>query len=569
MKNRPYFFNLWNFISNFGRLKGYDFEIKINTFFKKNDFMLLNNESQIGKKYVKGKSGVYHEVDLLAYSTHTRELVIGECKSSRRIKTNEVINFVYKCDDVLDILVKKFEPLILTKLFFSLYPFPLDGYRICWYNGIIPFEFSIDSAPIFLLDKIFVSRINEIIFNHFCDPQKRKMLIEKYNEISKNIKKIMKNINFFQEYDWKHDRNMKNDFNNMLNNVDEIDFNLKQIEMYKEPIYNVLIKEIISNKIKTRRNYVWRKRYFMHKINEKVDRINDYKLIKRLLIENIPVNKISKIMPTQYLHTKIILDILNKNISKYIDYVNLLKKHSIKDSKIDQYHYKLITPALFLLNQDDVKTFFNFIIKILNTSFLDLHFTLCRHIIKSLLRKDILNSIDFYNYIQNINNIINMPWDINEYDIVKYAKSPELDYLHKLIPFYVSSRYLADLIINDEIIDLDTYNQYKDYLVNIFWLDADLDYLSVIYSSPITTKIRDFFISNGIDIIHTRRIYYPKYSKITAFLDIAIDIIKNDITRDVRICDFCGLYSTEHFKYLAGISYYLCDECYKHFFDDI
>lgn len=567
---RPYFYDLWDYIINFGALEGYQFEYEVNLFFKKNDYKTLLEDYDLGKKYFKGLSGVEHEIDLFVYNKNMKELVIGECKTGIRVKSKDIINFVFKCNDVLNIIENDFESDYITRLYLSLNKLPLDGYRICWYYGIIPFEFAVDGVPIYLQDNVFKNMITEIILKYYCDPIDRKLLIDLNNDVRKNTLNIIKKIKFYQEYDWKNDLKIRNNFNELLDIVNNINYKLKQIELYNEPIYDLLVNEILSKKIKSRARYLRRKRYFLQQLEEKVDRINDYIIIKNLLEKKAHSSIIKKIMPNQYLFIKIIKKIINEGFDNIEEYHEILTKHfKIKKSKINQYHYRLFTPALTILNENDIKIFMNFMINIVKIWYTDLNLTLSRHIIKSILRKDILNSSELNKYLKKLNNLVNLPWDINEYDIIKYTKPGELQYLHKFLPYHASSRYLADLINCNIISDMDTYKKYTEYFVNMFWLENDPDYVSVLYSSPMTEKTRNYFISNGIDIITTRRIYYPEYSKITPFHTYAIDSVRDEIQRDIRICDFCGLKTTEHFNYISGISYYLCDKCYEVFFENI
>jgi len=561
MEMHPSFFPLWQDITSKKDYTGLEFENRINAFFSNNDFHLVYEDEEFGKnKYIVGKSGVSHEIDLVAFEVKTKELIIGECKTSKKIKTNDVINFIFKCDDIMEILIKKYHPLVITKCFFSLYPFPLDGYRLCWFSGVIPFELSVESVPIFIQHQVYRAYINKIITNPYCESHDRIFLDDAYNEILNNVNNKLNSINFYEEYDWKQDRIMKNDFTNKLNAYYDIVYKINQVQRYQQPIYEILIYEILSGKIRTRQYYIKRTRYFLHKIHERIDRINEYVIIKKILNQKHSINTVKNIMPKEYLYTKIVYGILNE-VHNYDDYKKLLIKHSIKSSIFNIFHYRLITPAFFLLPEEQLKQFLTIIKQFSNISVLN--YNICRHIIKSILRKDIINSVEFYNYLERINRIVNFPWEINEYDIVKYSKSPEVDHLNKMIPFFASSRYLADLILNDEILDLDTYNQYKEYLVNIFWLDADPDYLSVLYSSPETTPVSDFFTSHNIDVIETRHIFIPEYSTISSFLRDTVDAIKNDTSRDERLCDYCGLDVTEHIRFVAGKSYNLCDNCYN------
>lgn len=223
-----YVYDIWKTASSSRELKGHKFEAVINSQLVELGFEPLTCNVQ-GKNYVKGASGVSHEIDVCSFNPKTKELLLAECKTGRLVRYTDVLKFIVKTDDVIEQLKTKHPFEKTTKMLVALHDVDPNGYMMCWYYGIIPMQCSDYKLPVFIAPYIIQELTSEIKANPYPTEKTRQTLLTRATTISDEIKSFFANIKPSERYKIRIEKNMRSDVENHIRVLEETLSTLNQL----------------------------------------------------------------------------------------------------------------------------------------------------------------------------------------------------------------------------------------------------------------------------------------------------------------------------------------------------
>lgn len=554
-----YALDLWKILLDVKKLKGLEFESEVNNSLEEIGFRKLTRH-KAGRNYIKGASGVTHEIDICAYNADSNELLIGECKTSRLIRYRNVLNFIAKSKDIVDRFTKEVSPTKVTKILIATNDFDPNGYKICWFYGIIPFQCS-NPVPIFLASRIIENQMAEIEKSGYSSLKIRSGLSASASEIVKETDSFWSGVGAGKQYDLKADKKLRPkiyDLHATLTQVQKILVQLRELG-YRIPEY--LANLVLSGEIKDRESYVEAKSQLLQRFDLASASLSDYDILITLYRQECEPSSVKAILPHQFHCYEIAERILNQEIDSAMKFWKATKAH-----KKRVHHYTVMQAAFSTMKEKELQRIVDFYIENLKISYNELRYVSSRHILREMAGYRISNTEDLESYIKRTNRIFRFRLPLSSTDLVRYAKYHELKRVLGLyFPYLNASRSIADLIILGNIRSSRDLNYVRVEIMDLYWLDQRPSYNSILEVSPVTDRVQRFFRRLGVFLEPKIFSHHRELVKADKDLgEIVRSIAATRITK-AKLCKACGKRIASRLIKIALEPTLVCNNCFDLF----
>jgi len=554
-----YMLELWKKVTEIRNFKGYQFESQLDPFLKTIGFTNLT-QNELGKKYVEGASGVSHEVDICAFNPDTKELLIGECKTGQIVRYGDILKFIVKSQDLSDKLTIRLNPYKVTKVIISTNNIDANGYKICWFYGIIPIQCSL--IPFYLARPIIQEKMENIEKSEFFTHKTKEDINNTASNILNKIDSYLINVGIGKQCNLKLEKEINSEINDIDLTLTEYKSTLDQLNELGFRIPTYLANLIISGKVQTRQSYIEAKNQLLYKFRLGINSLSDYEILKLLIKDPININIVSTILPLSFYSYQIAASVSNREIQSADDFRERLQTFK-KLSGVHLNNWSIMEAAYMTMEEEQISKLVNFYIQYLEYEFTQLRYEQSRHIIKQLKRKGNWTSQQLLSYISKTNNIARFSPLLSSTDIVRYAKGKEFKILIKYFPREIASRWIADLIILNKIHSKSDYSLACEEVSDLYWLDQIPSYKEITDTSPVTKKTLGFFNKIGIYVKPTMIIEHEEVVSVNKEIEYFSNLIRTRKITNTRLCKSCRRNVSSRMVKVALDFIPVCKECYN------
>lgn len=557
-----YVYAIWKTASSSRELKGHKFETVINNQSVKLGFEPLTCNVQ-GKNYIKGASGVSHEIDVCSINPETKELLLVECKTGRLVRYTDVSKFIVKTDDVVEQLKVKHAFQKTTKILVALHDIDPNGYMMCWYYGIIPIQCSEHKLPVFIAPYIIQELASEIEANPYPTEKTRQTLLTRATTISDEINSFFAEIRRSERYKIRIEKEMRSKVEDHIRNLEETLSTLNQLADLGYDVSSYLVNLLFHGKIQEREDFNKVKKDLLTKYRLNKARIDNYVILSALMKKACDKDRLVKIFPVETACCNIARKIAKRNIGSKDEFRSELRIVRKECGKRIGY-YDVLRATFTVLPDDEIRSVIRYYAEDLRFPTEKLRYSISRYILKQLASRAILSKKDLDQYLNRENSLLQFPIPLVHDDLVRYAKYHELKkILTQFFPFKVASRSVADLIALGKIRSLKDVEVIRTEVADIYWLEERPSFESIISLSPLTKVCVRFFGHFGKHIRPTIYLHHPELLSVDDDLIGLIEALQLRRVAKAKICEACGREISARIISIMGKPLVVCDKCSK------
>lgn len=555
-----YVYDVWKTAFSSRGIKGHRFESVISNQLEKLGFEPLTYSVQ-GKNYVKGASGVSHEIDVCSFNLKTKEMVLAECKTGRLVRYTDVLKFIVKTDDVIGQLKIEHPIKKTTKILIALHDIDPNGYLMCWYYGIIPVQCSEYKLPVFVAPYIIQTLISDIESNPYPTSRTRKNVLTRVTAVSDEIISFLTNIKPSERYNIRVEKEIRSKAEDLIRFLEETLSTLMQLADLGYDVPTYLANLLFHGKIQDREEFKKTKNDLLTKYKLNKAKVDDYMILGSLMKKACEKSKMAKIFPLETACYNIARKIAKGNMGSRNEFrseLQIVRKEFGKRMG----HYDILRASFNVLSDDEIRNVIRYYVEDLRFPSERLRYVVSRYILKQLTNRTILSEADLDQYLFRENSLLEFTTPLVYDDLVRYAKYHELKrILTKFFPFKVGSRSIADLIVLGKVKSIKDIEIIRMEVADIYWLEDKPSFENIVGLSPVTKACVRFFGKFGRRIQPTIYSYHPELLRFDDDLIGLVEALQLRRVVRAKICEICGRQVSARIITVAGRPFVVCDKC--------